>query len=190
MRGNEDNSPRVSICALENAFQSQPVNTDIFAPFLIARLEEHPAARERTIEYQISLQNISVEGIRTVPLQLTWTAAMVPPTPLAAQSEYITEAAAYGLAFAVLSHFTGAVLLDAAQRRDGFDYDLATDGIRCGVEVSGSQTTERQVLRDRHHQKIRQLLDNPWGWGGYVVIVGFARREIILSYHTPEERDL
>jgi hypothetical protein len=172
---------------LESAFRWRPVNTYIFAPFLIARLEENSQASDRALTYQISLHNVQGENRRTVPLKLTWTDSMVPPVPLAAQREYITEAAACGLAFALISHFTAAVLVDVADRGDRFDYVLSQNGVRCGVEVSGTQAEDRQSLRDRHQQKIRQLLDNPYGWGGYVVIVGFTRCEVILSYHNAEE---
>ena len=185
MLRNTPNSP--SVLSLDEAFVSQPVNTHIFAPFLIARLEEHPDVSERTLEYKITLQNIGVKGIRTVPLRLAWTASMVPPVPLAAQTEYITEAAAYGLAFATVAHFTSAVLVDVAVRGDRFDYVVSENGVRYGMEVSGSQAEARSLLRDRHAQKIRQLLDSPQPLGGYVSIIGFVRREVILSYHQVEE---
>lgn len=171
------------VLSLDKAFVSRPVNTHIFAPFLVARLEEHPDVQERTLAYSITLQDVGVSGTRTLPLTLTWTEAMIPPVPLAAQREYITEAAAYGLAFAVLAHFTGAVLVDVADRGDRFDHVILENGIHYGLEVSGSQSEDKSLLRDRHVQKIRQLLDNPQQWGGYVAIVGFTRREVILSFH-------
>ncbi len=172
-----------SVLLLDSAFVTRPVNTYIFAPFLVARLVEHPDVQYEKLEYLVTLQDIGSEGTRTVPLVLTWTQAMVPAIPLAAQKEYITEAAAYGLAFAVLTHFTRAVLVDVAERGDRFDYIVAVDGVRYGLEVSGTQMEDLPSLRERHALKIRQLLDSPYSWGGYVVVVGFARREVILSYH-------
>ena len=185
MLRNAPDSP--SVLSLDAAFVSRPVNTHIFAPFLIARLEEHPDIHERTLEYKITLQNIGTKGIRTVPLRLAWTETMVPPVPLAAQTEYITEAAAYGLAFAILAHFTTAVLEDVTVRGDRFDYIVLENGVRYGIEISGSQAEAKSFLRDRHVQKIRQLLDSPQPLGGYVAIIGFVRREVILSYHPAEE---
>jgi len=143
------------VLLLDTAFVSQPINTHIFAPFLIARLEEHPDVHERTLDYKITLQNIGVNGLRTVPLRLAWTEAMVPPVPLAAQTEYITEAAAYGLAFTILAHFTAAVLEDVTVRGDRFDYIVLENGVRYGMEVSGTQAEAKSILRDRHVQKIR-----------------------------------
>lgn len=169
--------------ALDQAFHQRPVNTTIHEPYLIARFMEHPVRVENTLEYHVQLQDIGSSGTRSVAVRFSWTDAMIPATPLAAQREYITESAAYGLVFAAVPRLTSAVLFDTAPRGDRFDYVLAENGVLCGIELSGTQTEERQAMRDRHQQKIRQLLDNPLKWGGYVAVVGFARRELILSYH-------
>jgi hypothetical protein len=65
-------------------------------------------------------------------------------------------------------------------RGDRFDYWVRQDGLRLGLEVSG---TLEQDLEARHRQKFRQLNENPYGAGGYVVTVGFADRRVILSCH-------
>ena len=174
--------------ALEEAFQSRPVNTQIFRPFLISRLMEHPAVVENTLEYQVQLQDVGEPGTRSVTVKWTWTEEMIPAGVLAVQPEDVTEWAACALAFAIVSNFTEAQMNSVARRSERYDYVFAENGVLCGVEVSGSQTEDRQVLRDRHLQKIRQLLANPRRWGGYVVIVGFARREVWLSHHEAEER--
>ena len=135
-------------------FVTRPVNTHIFAPFLVARLEEHPAVRDRALLYEVTIENLGETERRSLPLTLAWTEAMVPPVPLAAQLEYITEAAACGLALAALSHLTAAVLVDVADRGDRFDYIVEVNGVQCGLEISGSQTLEKRVLRERHEQKI------------------------------------
>ena len=143
----ERNVPKnQSVLLLDEAFVSRPVNTHIFAPFLIARLEEHPDVKSRTLQYRITLQNVRAKGTQTAPLLLTWTEEVVPAMPLAAQPEYITEAAAYGMAFAILTHFTSAVLVDVADRGEHFDYVVSENGRLCGIEVSGTQTEERSVL--------------------------------------------
>ena len=180
-----DDSEIIEI-ALKNAFQQRPVNTEIFSPYLMARLMEHPAVADNSLEYRIHLQDVGSPGTRLIRVKWTWTEAMIPPTPLAAQREFITESAAYALAFAVLSGFTSASLISTAQRGERFDYILSEDGVHCGVEISGTQTDERQTMRDRQIQKTRQLLASSKRWGGYVVIVGFARREVWLSRHAPE----
>lgn len=173
--------------ALEETLQHHLVNTQIFMPFLVARLMEHPATSENTLEYQIRLQDVGGAGMRLALVRWTWTQTLVPPRPLAAQREYITEAAAYALAFAALSRFTTTALVSVADRGDRYDYVLAENGVRCGVEVSGTQSEDLQMMRDRQAQKIRQLQANPKRWGGYVVIVGFALREIWISRHVPKD---
>src|SRR4051812_43736380 len=110
----EANSGIIEI-ALGEAFQHRPVNTQIFTPFLIARLMEHPATIERSLDYQVILQNIDITGARTLAVKWTWTDIMVPPVPLAAQHELITELAAYAMAFACLSRFTSATLISVAE---------------------------------------------------------------------------
>ena len=186
MSDSAEGSPVIQI-ALEDTFQQRPVNTKVYEPFLIARLMEHPAVVNNSLEYQVIMQNVGSPGIRSETVRWTWTQAMIPPTPLAVQAENMTEVAAYALAFAVISTFTEASLVTVARRGERFDYVLSENGARCGVEISGTQTEGRQMMRDRQAQKIRQLLDNPNQWGGYVVIVGFARREVLLSRHAPGE---
>ena len=185
MSDSAEGSPVVEI-ALEDTFQYHPVNTQIHKPFLIARLMENPAAIDNSLEYHIYLQDIGRPGTRSMRVKWTWTDDMIPPTPLAAQREYSTEAAAYALAFAAVKRLTPAELFDTADRNERFDYVLSEGGSLCGIEISGSQTEDRQTLRDRHLQKIRQLLDNPMRWGGYVAVVGFTRCEMLLSYHAGE----
>ena len=178
----------ISEIALEETFQSRPVNTQIFKPFLISRLMEHPATVDNALEYQVHFQNVGVPGTRSAAVRWTWTDDMIPPAPLAAQQEFVTETAAYGLAFAIIQRLTSAELLDSAVRKNRFDYVLIEGGERCGLEVSGTLADDRKIFRDRHRQKIRQLLENPLRWSGYVVVVGFARREVIVSYHAGEGR--
>ena len=185
MRDSAGSSDVIEI-ALEATFQYRPVNTHIFKPFLIGRLIEHSAVLGNSLEYEVKLQDVGGAGTRSARVKWTWTPDIIPPTPLAAQREYITEAAAYALAFAVVKRPTPAELFDTADRDERFDYVLLEDGVLSGIEISGSLTEDRQTLRDRHLQKIRQLLDNPMRWGGYVAVVGFTRREIILSYHAGE----
>ncbi len=177
----------VTEIALEETFQSRPVNTLIFKPFLISRLMEHPATVDNALEYQVHFQNVNVPGTRYATVRWTWTDDMIPPSPLAAQREFVTETAAYGLAFAAMSNFTNATLISVAARGESFDHVFIENGVRCGLEISGTQTEVRQTIRARQKQKIRQLLRNPNSWDGYVVIVGFVRREIWISHHSQGE---
>lgn len=53
-----------------------------------------------------------------------------------------------------------------------------------GLEVSG---TTKDDVESRHRAKVRQLQENPYGVDGYVVVVGFAKREVIISFHRFQE---
>ncbi len=52
--------------------------------------------------------------------------------------------------------------------------------------MSGTQTGETSEMQERHRKKHSQLFSS-LPVGGYVVVVGLARREIIFSYHAPKE---
>jgi hypothetical protein len=71
--------------------------------------------------------------------------------------------------------------LRVAQIGEGGDYWL------CGhdylVEISGTETGE---LEQRHRQKVEQLLDNPYGRDGFVVVCCFTTQRIIFSFHHQE----
>jgi len=98
----------------------------------------------------------------------------------------MTEWAACGIACAVLWHYTEQRVLTAAKKGERFDYWIGDDAAEKGMEVSGTLSDDADEMWERHRQKRRQLLSYPSD-GGYVVIVGFARHEIIFSYHAPEE---
>lgn len=178
--------PEIIEINLDDMFHSHPINTHIFARFLIARLEEHPTTTDRQIEYIVAARDVALSGTRNIHIRLKWASNLVPSVLLAAQNEYITEAASYGMALVILSQFTSAVLVDVADRGDGYDYVLFENGVKCGREVSGTQSENLQTLQDRHALKVRQLLNSPTNLGGYVAIVGFALREIVISYHGQE----
>ncbi len=188
MRNDSADSSDVIEIALEETFLMRPINTKVFEPFVIARLMEHSARVENTLDYEVMLQDVGEAGMRTIPVRWLWAENVIPVTPLAAQPEDITEWAACVLACAVISKFTDAALVMVAQRGERFDYVLSENGVQCGLEISGTQTEDRQTIRDRQQQKMRQLLANPKRWGDYVIIVGFARREIWVSRHSQEEK--
>lgn len=50
--------------------------------------------------------------------------------------------------------------------------------------MSGTTTDE---VETRYNAKVAQLLDNPYGVDGYVIVVGFATREAIFSFNRFQE---
>jgi hypothetical protein len=98
----------------------------------------------------------------------------------------MTEWAACGIARAVLWHYTGQRVLYSAEKGQGFDYRVGNDTEEKGFEISGTRSEEAGEMLDRLREKRGQLFSS-LPVGGYVVIVGFARRALIFSYHAPEE---
>ena len=70
-----------------------------------------------------------------------------------------------------------------AAEGDRFDYWVGSEEYECGLEVSGTMMVNADDIEARHRSKVRQLLDNPYSVGGYVIVVSFATRQAIFSYH-------
>lgn len=77
-------------------------------------------------------------------------------------------------------HFAGLRLHAVAALGDRVDYWVKRDNREFALEISGTRTADLEV---RHQEKIQQLLANPYGADGYVVVVGFAARRVIFSFH-------
>jgi len=96
----------------------------------------------------------------------------------------ITEWAAYGLACVVIALYAGLTVRAVAAEGDRFDYWVDDGQYDYGLEVSGTVGND---LETRHRAKVRQLCDNPYGVDGYVVVVSFASRRVVLSFHRCQE---
>jgi hypothetical protein len=70
-----------------------------------------------------------------------------------------------------------------AARGDRFDYWVADGDYYYALEVSGTTTDD---LTSRHREKVGQLLDNPLGLGGHVIVVGFRPPRVVWTCHRPE----
>ena len=115
---------------------------------------------------------------------LPWSAANVLTLPVAVSQRHITEWAAYGVACIVARVYGQLEVCGVTGDGDRFDY-WVTDGQRqFGLEVSGTMSGD---LGARHRVKTEQLLDNPFGVDGYVVVVDFVARRAIFSFHQYKE---
>ena len=140
-------------------------------------------------EFTLRLQDVSVAGEQTRRVQFYWNAETALTLPPAVQEHTITEWAACGLACALAPRYTGLFIRSVAQLGDRFDYWLCDDATEWGLEVSGTRTEDEKELQDRLRRKTRQLRENPYGIGGYVIVVGFALRQIYFSYYAPESEE-
>jgi hypothetical protein len=97
--------------------------------------------------------------------------------------EIITQFAAYGLAFVFVTQYTPWQILSRPKRGGRFDFWMgAQNEQQWGLEVSGIMAGS---LNSLHAEKREQLLDNPYGVGGYVAVVRFADAQAIFSFHRP-----
>jgi hypothetical protein len=167
---------------LEDIARDHPIGAEVFVPFAVARLRGDQEITEATLT--VTLRNLGNAGEEQRTLRLSWAVESAPSRPLAVQDRTVTEWAACGVACAMMSLYTGMRVRQVAGDGDRFDYWVDDGKYEYGLEVSG---TTRDDLETRHRAKVRQWRDNPYGMDGYVVVVGFATRETIISYHRFQE---
>src|SRR5262249_22076399 len=97
------------------------------------------------------------------------------------QPKPVVERGAIALAALLFTHLIPSSQLRVTRQGERADYWLPR--LSCALEISGTEHV-REIPR-RHRQKTRQVLANPRGWAGYVVVCCFdpARRLIRWSYH-------
>jgi hypothetical protein len=100
-------------------------------------------------------------------------------------SKEVIELASVALALALARRVLGLRHLVVTNRGEAADY-CAPTASRV-LEVSGTETLSE--LGRRHRGKVAQALRNPFGWGAYVIVCGFATPEhrIRFSAHAGEE---
>jgi hypothetical protein len=123
----------------------------------------------------------------TFRLRVSWTAQ----TALKAQRIRHTEQprAIMERAAVALAALLFALLMPDGQMRvtrEGDRADYWLPRLLCAIEVSG--TGNPRGLRRRHREKVAQVLRNPLGWNGYVVVCCFTAPQSVIrwSYHTQE----
>ena len=167
---------------LEDIARDHAIDAAVFVPFAIVRLCGETAATEATL--QVQLRDVGDTGESRRAVRLVWSADGVPKHPLAVQDRTVTEWAACGVACAIMSLYAKLRLRSVAADGDRFDYWVGDGQHEYALEVSGTITDDVEA---RHRIKVRQLLENPFGVDGFVVVVGFATRSAILSFHRFEE---
>jgi hypothetical protein len=168
--------------ALESIARDHPIGAAVFIPFAVARLRGETEASEAALT--VRLRGIGSADETICVLRLSWSAESVPERPPAVQERTVTEWAACGVACAVVSLYAGLTVREVTVTGDRFDYWVSDGEQEYGLEVSGTMTED---IETRHSAKVQQLRDNPYGVDGYVVVVGFATREVIFSFHRFEE---
>lgn len=163
---------------LEAMAELHAVSVGLFVPFVIHRLARVGAPIEADL--RVSLRAIADSEQAERQLRLKWQAESVFVLPPGVPETTVTEWAALGIVCAVVWHYGRLRLSAVSLDGDRFDYWVEREGGRWGLEVSG---TVEDDVEQRHRQKVGQLRDNPYGVDGYVVVVGFAARRVIFSFH-------
>jgi hypothetical protein len=167
---------------LEDLARDHRISAAMFAPFVIVRLSGAAEVMEATLT--VRLRDVSSPGETQRTLRLSWSADSAPTQPIGVSERTVTEWAACGVACAVVSLYAGLQVREVAGDGDRFDYWVDDGKTEYGLEVSG---TTLEDVETRHRAKVRQLRENPYGMDGYVVVTGFATRNVIFSFNRFEE---
>lgn len=102
------------------------------------------------------------------------------------QPKAIIERAAVALAALLFAKLIPDGQMRVTREGDRADYWLPR--MQCALEVSG--TEHSRELPRRHREKVAQMLSNPLGWNGYVVVCCFAAQQRLIrwSYHEQEAK--
>jgi hypothetical protein len=167
---------------LEDIAQTHHIGAALFVPFTILRLRGDTEATEA--ELRVVLRHIGGIPEAHHTLHLSWSPDSAPAQPPGVPERVRTEWAACGIACVVVARYTALTIRAVAANGDRFDYWLDDGQDEYGLEVSGTMSEE---IETRHRAKVRQLCDNPYEVDGYVVVVSFATRQVILSFHRCQE---
>src|SRR5262249_30499934 len=125
---------------------------------------------------------------RRFRLQVSWaeaTAEKAARLRSTMPAKEVVELASVALAFALARRVLCLPQLVVTSRGEVADYRAPTASRV--LEVSGTETLSE--LGRRHREKVAQALRNPFGWGAYVIVCGFATpgHRIRCSAHAWEE---
>jgi len=154
------------------------VDTSLFLPFTVARLLRSGAETHAALT--IKFFDILGPGLVTDRLNIHWDSGQIHRTAFPVSERTITEWGACGIACVLLSAYTDLRLTAVGLDGDRFDYWVSDGENDFGLEVSGTTVED---LETRHRFKVRQLLGNPHGVDGYVVVVDFSAREAVFSFN-------
>lgn len=144
-------------------------------------------ASQASCRFRVQCKNISAPDLEpncAIDLDIRWTTELLSKSRRVRRTEQrkpMIERAAIAIAALLFSHFVPDSQIRVTRQGERADYWLPQ--IQCALEVSGTENAS-EVAR-RHRMKTKQVLENPLGWNGYVVICCFDERErrIEWSFH-------
>jgi hypothetical protein len=120
---------------LEAIGEFHPVDTQLFVPFAVKRLQERPDDTEAVLT--VELRGTGETTTQEQRLRLFWEKESIPRLPLPVQDYPITAWAALGVACAVIWHFGGLRLHGVAAVGDGVDYWVKRETQEFALELAG-----------------------------------------------------
>jgi hypothetical protein len=160
-------------------------------PYIVAAVAVLSRYSDSPASFAVDCHGIASRWLGTADrfgLEVSWaeeTTAKAERLRATMPSRDVVELASVALAFTLVRRVLGLRQLVVTNRGEGADYRAPT--VSRVLEVSGTETLSE--LGRRHREKVAQALQNPFGWGAYVVVCGFATPEhrIRFSQHTGEE---
>jgi hypothetical protein len=138
----------------------------------------------------VKCQQISsplVDSQDEVYIEITWQAETFSDSQRlfqTVQREAIVEYAAVAVAFLLVTEIGNCTITEVTLRGDKTDYFLNDREFM--LEISGTEKARQGA--SRHKQKTAQLLANPYGKEGYVVVCCFSNQTARFSFHAAPER--
>jgi hypothetical protein len=176
---------RILRCTIEEVASWYP---QLFLePYIVACVTAMSRYSASPASFEVDCEGIDsrwLAGAERFLLQVSWTEAnVVKAERLRATmpSKEVVELASVALAFVLARRVLGLRQLVFTSRGEGADYRAPTASRV--LEVSGTETLAE--LGRRHREKVAQALRNPFGWGAYVIVCGFAtpQHRIRFSAH-------
>lgn len=140
-------------------------------------------------DFDLECQNIVSDWLKEANegmLRVQWkdeTAERIPNMIRTHHERHLTEFAAIGITCILFPKVVNLSGMEVSEIGTRADYWICNKQYL--IEISGTET-ERELFR-RHREKVEQLLDNPDGKDGYVVVVCFSSKYILFSFHRQEE---
>jgi hypothetical protein len=174
-----DNAARVVI---EDLIDLVPyLNPRFLIECAIALMREQP---QNPLPLRVKAERIfcgpNKDGVQ-IALKIGWSPSTLPEGHSRTYSrKTLVEFSAIAVALMLVSRFGGCTDFEVTKTGDRADYYLNRRTLM--LEVSGTDSG-RQVHK-RHREKTRQLLRNPYGNSGYVVVSCLSGRQACLSFHS------
>lgn len=132
------------------------------------------------------IQSSLLKGSNSLQIEICWLRETFPNSHKllkTVQREVVVENSAVAVAFLLTTHIASCAIGEVTLRGDRADYFLNDKQLM--LEISG--TENKSLLASRHKEKSAQLLSNPYGKPGFVVVCCFSNQQALFSYHVSEQ---